>query len=48
MLNSCDVGSAADIWLLAAVYAAAILVLARAIGFGMASDDDIDDDDNRL
>lgn len=48
MLNPCDVGSAADIWLLAAVYAAAILVLARAIGFGMSSDDDLDDDEDRL
>lgn len=45
MLNPCDVGSSADMWLLAAVYAAAIIVLARAIAFGMASDDDHDDED---
>jgi hypothetical protein len=45
MLNSCDIGSTADMLLLAAVYAAAIMVLARAIGYGMASDDDHDDDD---
>jgi len=45
MLNPCDVGSSDDMWLLAAVYAAAIMVLARAIAFGMASDDDHDDED---
>jgi hypothetical protein len=48
MLNQCDVCSDAGIWLLVAVYAWAILVLAGAIGFGMASDDDIDDDEDRL
>lgn len=48
MLNPCDVGSAADILALAAVYLTAILVLARVIGFGMSSDDDLDDDEDRL
>ena len=44
MINPCDIGSTADMWLLAAVYAAAIVVLAKAIAYGMRDEDDQDDD----
>jgi hypothetical protein len=44
MMNPCDIGASADVWLLAAVYAAAIMVLARAIAYGMGDEDDQDDD----
>lgn len=47
MLNPCDTCGTAELWLLAATYAAAIIVLARAIAYGMHDDDD-DQDEDRL
>lgn len=44
MLNPCDIGLSADMWFLAAIYAAAVMVLARAIAYGMREEDDQDDD----
>jgi hypothetical protein len=48
MLNPWDIGSSADMLLLAAVYAAAIMVLARAIAYGIDSDSQPDDEDDWL
>lgn len=43
-MNPCDIGDIVDaMCLLAAVYAAAIMVLARAIAYGMHDDDDQDE-----
>ncbi len=44
MMNPCDIGASADMWLLSAVYVSAIVVLAKAIAYGMRDEDDQDDD----